>query len=137
MVVIAIVAILAAAAVPTYKNYKVRAAVSNSIQIATKVQTQVNEYYDINNAFPSVSSFAITNPNSDITSITWVPIWNGIEIWYTASSGVGGGLMLFPTYNSSSRGISWLCAAHHQSRIPCNQLPAICQSANPNGLGCS
>ena len=67
MIVIAIVGILAAIALPAYQDYTVRAKMSEPLALLSEAKTTVTEYYVTNNALPSESVSGIrTNPNTDI-----------------------------------------------------------------------
>jgi type IV pilus assembly protein PilA len=53
MIVVAIIAVLAAIAVPTYQNYLIRAQVSEGLSLAGGVQADVAEYFAENGAWPT------------------------------------------------------------------------------------
>lgn len=74
MIVIAIVGILAAIALPAYQDYVVRSKMSEPMAALAEAKTTVTEYYSTNNSFPTTLALAgITGfPNKDIVkSITW------------------------------------------------------------------
>lgn len=52
MVVIAIIGILAAVALPAYQDYTVRAKIAESLSLASEVQSTVKEYYKHHTKFP-------------------------------------------------------------------------------------
>jgi type IV pilus assembly protein PilA len=56
MIVIAIIGILAAIAIPAYQNYSIRAQVTEGLSLAAGWKTAVSEFYAQNGAFPSGSS---------------------------------------------------------------------------------
>ena len=70
MIVIAIVGILAAIALPAYQDYTVRAKVSEALARLAEGKTSVAEYYSANGYFPANSGTAgvNTNPNTDIVA---------------------------------------------------------------------
>ncbi|MCP5165365.1 MAG: pilin [Pseudomonadales bacterium] len=70
MIVIAIVGILAAIALPAYQDYTVRAKVSEALARLAEGKTSVAEYYAANGYFPANSTQAglNTNPNTDIVA---------------------------------------------------------------------
>ena len=70
MIVIAIVGILAAIALPAYQDYTVRAKVSEAMVRLAEGKTSVAEYYSANGYFPDSSDSAglNTNPNTDIVA---------------------------------------------------------------------
>ena len=52
MIVIAIVGILAAVALPAYKNYTIRAKVTEGLAAAASAKTSVSEYFMVNGQLP-------------------------------------------------------------------------------------
>ena len=53
MIVIAIVGILAAVALPAYQDYTVRAKLSEALTVLAEAKTSVGEFYIANNRFPT------------------------------------------------------------------------------------
>jgi type IV pilus assembly protein PilA len=56
MIVIAIIGILAAIAIPAYQNYTIRAQVTEGLSLADGWKTSVSEFYAQNGTFPAGSS---------------------------------------------------------------------------------
>jgi type IV pilus assembly protein PilA len=56
MIVIAIIGILAAIAIPAYQNYTIRAQVTEGLSLAAGWKTGISEYYAQNGAFPGCSN---------------------------------------------------------------------------------
>ena len=56
MIVIAIIGILAAIAIPAYQNYTIRSQVTEGLSLAEGWKTAISEYYDQNGSFPTTSS---------------------------------------------------------------------------------
>src|SRR5471032_140339 len=56
MIVIAIIGILAAIAIPAYQNYTIRAQVTEGLSLAEGWKTSISEYFAQNGAFPTCSS---------------------------------------------------------------------------------
>jgi type IV pilus assembly protein PilA len=56
MIVIAIIGILAAIAIPAYQNYSIRAQVTEGLSLASGWKTAISEYYAQNGSFPTSSS---------------------------------------------------------------------------------
>jgi len=58
MIVVAIIGILAAIAIPAYQDYTKRAYVSEGLYMADSVKTSVSEYYASNGYWPSTNASA-------------------------------------------------------------------------------
>jgi type IV pilus assembly protein PilA len=73
MIVIAIVGILAAVALPAYQDYTVRAKLSEPLARAAEAKTAVTEYYAATGTMPVTGSTVVFNTASagKVTSITW------------------------------------------------------------------
>ena len=56
MIVIAIIGILAAIAIPAYQNYTIRSQVTEGLSLADGWKTAISEYYAQNGAFPTGST---------------------------------------------------------------------------------
>lgn len=52
MIVIAIIGILAAVALPAYQDYTIRAKIAESLSLSREIQNTVNEYYKYHTEFP-------------------------------------------------------------------------------------
>ena len=58
MIVIAIIGILAAIAIPAYQNYTIRSQVTEGLSLADGWKTSISEYYAQNGSFPTCSTTA-------------------------------------------------------------------------------
>jgi type IV pilus assembly protein PilA len=58
MIVVAIIGILAAVAIPAYQNYVIRGQVTEGLSLAAGWKTAVSEFYAQNGAFPTGTSVA-------------------------------------------------------------------------------
>src|SRR3984957_6023042 len=56
MIVVAIIGILAAIAIPAYQNYTIRAQVTEGLSLADGWKTGISEYYAQNGTFPTCTS---------------------------------------------------------------------------------
>ncbi len=69
MIVIAIVGILAAIALPAYQDYTVRAKMAEPLALLGEAKTTITEYYVANNRMPNATNSGIrTNPDTDIVA---------------------------------------------------------------------
>ena len=89
MIVVAIIGILAAIAIPQYAEYTKRARVTEGLQLAAGAKTATAEYYSANNAWPNGNSEAGVAPAGDIkgNNVLSVTVAGGaITIAYTGLS---------------------------------------------------
>jgi type IV pilus assembly protein PilA len=66
MIVIAIIGILAAIAIPAYQNYTIRSQVTEGLSLADGWKTSISEYYAQNGSFPSNSTTSAAGVAGDI-----------------------------------------------------------------------
>ena len=127
MIVVAIIAILAAIALPAYQDYMVRAKMSEPIVAADSCKNSVAEFYQQNRRLPGnlASSGCSSNPTKYIASLDVV---NGVitvattaapDLYTAASSN----FVLTPTPTAGMI-LEWGCGA---STTPEKYLPAMCR----------
>jgi len=127
MIVIAIIAILAAIALPAYQDYMVRAKVSELIVAGDACKNSVAEFYQQNQHLPANISSAGCSSNATkyINGLT-VDATNGITVTATAATDLYGAAS--HTYNlkptASGDVLQWGCSG---SSIPKKYLPAMCR----------
>ena len=63
MIVVAIIGILAAIAIPAYQNYTIRAQVTEGLNLADGWKTSLSEFYAQNGAFPTAVTTVPANAN--------------------------------------------------------------------------
>ncbi|HEZ5047221.1 TPA: pilin [Neisseria meningitidis] len=115
MIVIAIVGILAAVALPAYQDYTARAQVSEAILLAEGQKSAVTEYYLNHGEWPGDNSDAgVASSASDIKGkyVQSVTVANGVVTAQMASSGVnkeiqGRKLSLWAKRQNGS--VKWFC----------------------------
>ena len=118
MIVVAIIGILAAIAIPAYQNYTIRSQVTEGMNLASAVETGVAEYYANTGNWPSSLTLAgISNaPTGKYVSSVAVGTSGVITITYggqanAAINGANNLLALTPAL-SANGDISWICGAH-------------------------
>ncbi|MEN0663335.1 pilin [Neisseria meningitidis] len=114
MIVIAIVGILAAVALPAYQDYTARAQVSEAILLAEGQKSAVTEYYLNHGEWPANNSDAGVASASDIKGkyVQSVTVANGVVTATMLSSGVnkeiqGKKLSLWAKRQNGS--VKWFC----------------------------
>ena len=123
MIVVAIIGILAAVALPAYQDYTVRAKVSELILAGSAYKTAIAEKYQSDNNSASAGSNISVNVVGKITAGT-VSDAGVITIQgSSASTSVGAAvtITMTPTYSSAGT-ISWSC-----SGTPARYMPATCR----------
>lgn len=110
LIVVAIIAILAAIALPQYQTYTVRARVTEGLSLAGSAKLAVAEHYQSLNGYPVTNTEAglpTTISGPDVTSVE-VGAAGVITITYNgARIPSGGTLLLTPTANAGS--MTWVC----------------------------
>lgn len=139
MIVVAIVAILAAIAIPAYQDYLIRSQVTEGASLSSGAKTAVEEEF-ANTGVPPTTNGAVGLPAANTiigNYVSGVAIGNGGVITATYSSAApqranaiinGTTLVLTPTFNGGST--SWSCV---NSTVPPQYLPSICRA--PAGGG--
>ncbi|EMT5895430.1 pilin, partial [Neisseria gonorrhoeae] len=115
MIVIAIVGILAAVALPAYQDYTARAQVSEAILLAEGQKSAVTEYYLNNGKWPADNGAAgVASPATDIKGkyVKEVKVENGVVTATMKSDGVnkeiqGKRLSLWAKRENGS--VKWFC----------------------------
>ncbi|HFC7998896.1 TPA: pilin [Neisseria meningitidis] len=114
MIVIAIVGILAAVALPAYQDYTARAQVSEAILLAEGQKSAVTEYYLNHGEWPANNSSAGVATSADIKGkyVEKVEVKNGVVTAEMKSSGVnkeiqGKKLSLWAKRQNGS--VKWFC----------------------------
>ena len=133
MIVIAIVGILAAIALPAYQDYTVRAKMAEPLALMGEAKTSVTEYYVTNNEMPSTAAKAgiRTAPNTDIVASMALTITaSNPLLTVTMQSGVipaGNGTNFVLSGTSGSGTIQWVCKPGTVAAITEKYLPANCR----------
>ncbi len=130
MIVIAIVGILAAVALPAYQDYTIRAKLSEPMAVLSEAKTSMSEYYVAMGTLPATATAAgiRTTIGTDITSALSVGTNGTLTVTLTgdASLGDAGGEAILLTLISSSGGqLEYQCKAG--ATMPVKFLPANCR----------
>ena len=130
MIVVAIIGILAAIAIPAYQDYTIRAQVSEGLNLAGGAKAAVTEFYQDQGAFPADNAAAGLEASGNITGkyVTQVAVAaNVITVTYGGDANAnitGDSLTLTATDNAGS--VSWACA--NGACLQNKWLPASCRT---------
>ncbi len=130
MIVIAIIGILAAIAIPAYRDYTTRAKVAEGLTLVAPVKTAVDEQFLANGTIPAGGneSFYLPAPASISGSYTRAVTVTGglITISYRTLGGGATGTTLVLAPTTATGGIHWTCGASG-STLPNRYRPANCR----------
>jgi len=130
MIVVAIIGILAAIAIPAYQDYTIRAQVSEGLNLSGGAKAAVTEFYQDQGAFPADNATAGVEAAGNIIGkyVTGVAVGAGgvITVTYGADANaniLGATLTMTPLDNAGS--VSWTCA--NGAGLQNKWLPAACR----------
>ena len=130
MIVVAIIGILAAIAIPAYQDYTIRAQVSEGLNLSGGAKAAVTEYYQDQGLFPTTNVIAGLEIPANITGkyVATVTVGAGgsIAIAYGGDANdniVGAVMTMTPTNQGGS--VSWACAG--DATLVAKWLPAACR----------
>lgn len=133
MIVVAIIGILAAIALPAYQDYTARSQVSEALSLAGGARTAVTEYWTSKGEMPSDNEAAGLAASDQITGNYVASVEVGDDGVITATmkdSGVASGiasgtLELSPT--TSTGAVTWACKSGATGGIEAKYLPSSCR----------
>ena len=135
MIVVAIIGILAAVALPAYQDYTVRAKMSEVLLAASSMKTNVSEYYQVNSRMPTATGIQATSQQTKYVNTVVYSQTNtnvGVitaSVQPVATSGLPanatGDIILTGTGNTTTGIVQWACSA--SSTINTKYLPSSCK----------
>jgi type IV pilus assembly protein PilA len=135
MIVIAILGILMAIAIPAYQDYTVRAKISEAMQMAAPAKLAVAETLSSSGTMPAsgtTAGYSFPGATTYVESVTiGTPNDRGVvaaKVKNTGSATADGKfLMLKPKRVGTSGQLTWTCDAAAGSTIPTKYLPSQCR----------
>ncbi|MBP6902668.1 MAG: pilin [Burkholderiaceae bacterium] len=131
MIVIAIIGILAAVALPAYRDYTVRAKTSEMIAAASNTKAAVSEFVTVNAALPSSTQVVVEASTAGIISAV---AWDGAKITVTAKNADPApteirNMKIELRATMSGSQVVWVCGPAATDGVPIKYLPSSCTTA--------
>jgi type IV pilus assembly protein PilA len=118
MIVVAIIGILAAIAIPAYQDYTIRSQLTEGLNLAGSIETGVAEYYANTGSFPTDNSMlGVTSPPAGkyVTGVALMPS-GAITITYGGQVNnaviTSGNLLSLTPGISPNNDVIWNCGNH-------------------------
>ena len=133
MIVVAIIGILAAIAIPAYQNFTIRAQVSEALSLAQGARVAVAEFRQETGNFPADNGTAGLEDPTDISG----RLVDSVTVSATADNGIitvrmnddnfGGanGTDIILTAEDNAGSLEWTCSS---ADLPDSQLPGACRA---------
>ena len=136
MIVVAIIAILAAIAIPAYQNYLIRTQVTEGSSLADAAKTGVAEFYSNNGRLPGSNGSAGVATDTSISGSyvnkvdVGAPAIGKIQATFSgakANAAISAKILVFsPTTHAGS--VSWSCGPTTGTNVASQYLPTSCRN---------
>jgi type IV pilus assembly protein PilA len=137
MIVVAIIGILAAVAIPAYSDYTAKAQASEAFSLAGSAKQAVTLYYMETGGYPTggtpdanslVGLDTATNIKGNyVASVSVANTTGAITVTMASTAATTGTIFLTPTDAGGS--MTWVCTAAASGGVPLKHLPKNCTAA--------
>jgi type IV pilus assembly protein PilA len=129
MIVVAIIGILAAVAIPAYNDYIARAQVSEAVSLMSGGKTPMAEYYADKGEWPSTASDVMGNVGGKYTSAITITAGASLPTIVTLTArmkdaGINASITSKTVTLSSTDGKTWICQT---GDIDAKYVPGACK----------
>ena len=131
MIVVAIIGILAAIAIPAYQDYTARAKISEVLVIASAAKTSTSEFYLSTNSMPASTTQAGINTaiaqSEFLSLIAFATNGTGATLTYTLAGSLPAaavGETIVFNGSGTANGVQWTCDS---GTLAAKYLPANCR----------
>jgi type IV pilus assembly protein PilA len=115
MIVVAIIGILAAIAIPAYQNYTIRAQVTEGLTLADGWKTAIVEYYANTGNWPVVANLTGTNVSQGKYESSVTVVTGGVvQITYGGTQvnhNISGSVLALTPYTDTNNDVLWDCGS--------------------------
>ncbi|MEM7282617.1 MAG: pilin [Pseudomonadota bacterium] len=117
MIVVAIIGILAAIAIPAYQDFTIRAQVSEGMSLASSLKADISEFFQDRGTLPAdIAALGILNPSSG-KYVSAVTVGGGvitIDYGEQANTNIAPEFLSLVPWQSNNGDIIWVCGGRAQ-----------------------
>jgi type IV pilus assembly protein PilA len=129
MIVVAIIGILAAIALPAYQDFTKRGHVTEGMGLAAAAKTAVVEFYASSGAETGMGNAAVGLAASNLivgNAVTGLEVSDtgSITVTFNEKVTTGDTLVLVPTFNATNGSVEWTC---NTGTVDAKYLPSNCR----------
>ncbi|MBU58685.1 MAG: prepilin-type cleavage/methylation domain-containing protein [Alcanivorax sp.] len=143
MIVVAIIGILAAVAIPAYQDYTIRSQVSEGLSLASALKTAIAEEYAVAGAWPADNAALGINNTIEGTYVSGITSAGGvITVTYgneANAANLNNKVLTIRPATSASGDVAWVCAGapvpgsttavgSDATDVPTKYLPSSCRA---------